>query len=266
VTPDAWWLPPEEMSCGLLVSVRDAAEADAALIGGATIIDVKEPDRGALGRADAVVAAAIAIAVGRRRPWTIAAGELKLGAAGIRAHLGDVLRRLPPTAARPVAVKVGLAGMGGAGGNWSAALLEFVAGMETGVDPVCVAYVDWQPAAAPAPEETISVAARHGCRGVLFDTFDKRGAGALEGPTADRLPAWIAAARGAGLAVALAGRIDEKGIANAVALRPDVLGFRSAACAGGRFGRICRQRVDRLGTLLRPAAAETDGSISGARV
>ena len=37
---------------GLLVSVRSGAEAEAALAGGADLIDVKEPTRGALGRAD----------------------------------------------------------------------------------------------------------------------------------------------------------------------------------------------------------------------
>ena len=37
---------------GLLVSVRSADEAIAALAGGADVIDVKEPNRGALGAAD----------------------------------------------------------------------------------------------------------------------------------------------------------------------------------------------------------------------
>ena len=38
---------------GLLVSVRDADEAEAALRGGAALIDVKEPRHGSLGRASA---------------------------------------------------------------------------------------------------------------------------------------------------------------------------------------------------------------------
>src|SRR5207244_7336185 len=37
---------------GLLVSVRSAAEAETALAGGADVVDVKEPRRGALGPAD----------------------------------------------------------------------------------------------------------------------------------------------------------------------------------------------------------------------
>ena len=39
----------------LLVSVRSAAEAEIALHGGADLIDVKEPTRGSLGRADGAI-------------------------------------------------------------------------------------------------------------------------------------------------------------------------------------------------------------------
>ena len=45
-------LAGEDGMTRLLVSVRSAAEAEAALAGGAAVIDVKEPTRGALGRAD----------------------------------------------------------------------------------------------------------------------------------------------------------------------------------------------------------------------
>ena len=61
----------------LLVSVRDAAEAEAALAGGADLIDVKEPSRGPLGRADAGVIRYVVKAVGGRAPVSAALGELK---------------------------------------------------------------------------------------------------------------------------------------------------------------------------------------------
>jgi len=61
----------------LLVSVRDAAEARAALVGGADLIDVKEPSRGSLGRAEADTIAAVAHAVGGRTPVSAALGELR---------------------------------------------------------------------------------------------------------------------------------------------------------------------------------------------
>src|SRR5262245_13850027 len=60
----------------LLVSVRSAAEAHAALAGGADLIDVKEPSRGPLGRADDSVISAVLVAVHGRRPVSAAMGEL----------------------------------------------------------------------------------------------------------------------------------------------------------------------------------------------
>src|SRR5688500_12679056 len=59
----------------LLVSVRSVAEALAALEGGAALIDIKEPARGSLGRADAGVIAAVVAAVKRLRPVSAALGE-----------------------------------------------------------------------------------------------------------------------------------------------------------------------------------------------
>src|SRR6266478_5781453 len=61
---------------GLLVSVRSPAEAEAALRGGAALIDVKEPGRGSLGRAEDAVIAAVIAAVAARRPVSAALGEL----------------------------------------------------------------------------------------------------------------------------------------------------------------------------------------------
>src|SRR5437016_5096196 len=61
----------------LLVSVRSAAEAEAALAGGAQVIDVKEPLRGALGRADDAAIAAVVEAVAGRCPVSAALGELR---------------------------------------------------------------------------------------------------------------------------------------------------------------------------------------------
>ena len=61
---------------GLLVSVRSVAEAEIALAGGAAIIDVKEPSRGALGRADDTIIADIVRSVAGRAPVSAALGEL----------------------------------------------------------------------------------------------------------------------------------------------------------------------------------------------
>src|SRR3954454_6660925 len=61
---------------GLLVSVRSADEARAAVAGGATIVDVKEPDRGPLGCAGAATWRAVRRVVPATVPVSVALGEL----------------------------------------------------------------------------------------------------------------------------------------------------------------------------------------------
>ena len=104
----------------LLVSVRSRAEAEAALAGGADIIDIKEPARGALGAADPAVWAEICACIGRRAIVSAALGELlsdrtfdlarqtaglrfaKIGLAGCHSHRGwmdrwmAAVQSLPP--------------------------------------------------------------------------------------------------------------------------------------------------------------------------
>src|SRR5436305_1117778 len=65
---------------GLLVSVRSAKEAGAALEGGADLIDVKEPAHGSLGRAGDETIRAVIERVAGKRPITAAMGELVEGA------------------------------------------------------------------------------------------------------------------------------------------------------------------------------------------
>src|SRR5262245_16212587 len=64
---------------GLLVSVRHSDEVDIAINGGARLIDVKEPTRGALGRAENAVVADVVTKVAGRRPISAALGELSDG-------------------------------------------------------------------------------------------------------------------------------------------------------------------------------------------
>src|SRR5688500_14284157 len=61
---------------GLLVGVRSGEEAALALAGGADVIDVKEPRRGALGAADAEVWNEVAEEVRGRAMTSAALGEL----------------------------------------------------------------------------------------------------------------------------------------------------------------------------------------------
>ena len=61
---------------GLLVSVRSASEGVVAVLGGASVVDVKEPDRGPLGRADASVWRETRRVVPPAIPVSVALGEI----------------------------------------------------------------------------------------------------------------------------------------------------------------------------------------------
>src|SRR6187397_801224 len=62
----------------LLVSVRNAVEASAALTGGGDIVDAKEPLHGSLGAVSAQALNAIVAAVGTAVPISAALGDLDL--------------------------------------------------------------------------------------------------------------------------------------------------------------------------------------------
>src|SRR5438270_5255813 len=60
----------------LLVSVHSVQEAKAALTGGASLIDVKDPARGSLGRPQDATITAVVRLIGGRTPVSAAMGEL----------------------------------------------------------------------------------------------------------------------------------------------------------------------------------------------
>ncbi|NBW86029.1 MAG: hypothetical protein EBR23_04160 [Planctomycetia bacterium] len=235
------------MPRGLLVSVRDVDEAVEALAGGAAVVDVKDPARGPLGPADAATAAAIGGALGGRVPWTLACGELA-SAADIVAHLLRVLEHLGPNAVPPIAVKAGPAGLDLAG--WQAAQRRMAEALPGGIVAVPVAYADWERACAPTPDGIIDAAAGAGGGMVLIDTFDKSAGGLFEARSTAVVAGWVRKARMAGLGVALAGRLQARHVPLAANLGAHVVAVRSAACDGGRMGRVDSARVRHLGRLL----------------
>jgi uncharacterized protein (UPF0264 family) len=218
---------------GLLVSVREPAEVEPAVRGGAAIIDVKEPAHGPLGPAAPATIAAIATTIAGRTPWTIACGELAAGAAA--ALVQQTVDQLPRGAARPAAVKAGPAGLDLA--TWQDAFQAFRAGLPQGVEPVAVAYADAERASAPAVERILAAAAEQGCGLVLIDTFAKDGPGLL-GQGAERLACWLDEGRRLGLGLAVAGRLSLDEIGAVARLGAGVVGVRGSVCEGGRSGRV----------------------------
>jgi uncharacterized protein (UPF0264 family) len=231
----------------LLVSVRDAAEAAAALVGGADLIDVKEPTRGPLGRADAPAIAAVVEAVAGRAPVSAALGELReCPLVGVAADLPDGLRF----------VKWGLSGMlrGGWNGSLVLARLAFAGRRRdkkyTGPECVVVAYADWVPAEAPRPADIVAGLKESWVKTVLVDTFQKNGSTLLDWLSVEEITALVRTCQDAGVKVALAGSLTAVEIERLRGVRPDWFAVRGAACDGGRGGTISEHRVRALADLV----------------
>ena len=228
------------MDGGVLVSVRDADEARAALAGGAAIVDVKEPRHGALGAAAPEVIAAVGRIVAGAVPWTVALGELAEGPAVLAGRIEAIATALAG-ARPPAAVKVGLAGM--VRRPWERDLERLFARLPSATAPVAVAYADHRAVAAPDPGDVVAAGIRLGCRWLLIDTADKSQGSVLHGPAAAWLPRWIAAARSGGLPAVLAGSLAIDDMPAAVGSGALLVGLRTAVCCGGRMGPVDRRLV-----------------------
>ena len=236
----------------LLVSVRSADEVGAAVAGGADIIDVKEPARGALGAADPEVVRAVCSLVPSSMPLSLALGDPP-NRAEVQASVSRLSLNRP---AGEVILKLGFAGTSSkeeAEDRLMAAIGAAPLGPPSVI--VAVAYADWALAEAPSPPDIVRAASRTGARGVLLDTFIKDGRDLFASITIDVLNRWIRKARLAGLLTAVAGSLDSGGIARLRAVAPDVVGVRGAACDGGRLGRVSAERV----RTLRRAVDAFDG-------
>ncbi|HET7601181.1 MAG TPA: (5-formylfuran-3-yl)methyl phosphate synthase [Gemmatimonadales bacterium] len=233
----------------LLVSVARAAEVEAAVEGGADVIDAKDPSRGALGPVARRALAEIAARVPARMPFSVALGEVASPAEAART-IGKC-----PVAVRPAETYVKLASPDPARGADVRARFA-AAARAARAHParplvVAVIYVD---AAAPAdsPGSLTEAIAAAGASGLLLDTMKKDGRSLLDWAAPARLREWRDHARAAGLVFAVAGSLRLEHLPEIAALGPDLVGVRGAACEGGRGGTVSARRVRELRAAVPP--------------
>ncbi len=223
----------------LLVSVRDVEEADRAFRGGADVIDLKEPRRGALGATEADVWTTVVQRIGAARPISVALGEL--------------VDALDPSQRDWRGISFAKLGLSSAGklSNWTTVGREALQRLPEHVVRVAVAYADWRSCAAPCPADVLTWAADAGCRVLLIDTFDKRGGHLFHYVCVSELQRLIAAAQRRGMRIALAGSLSAVAFLEACRLRPDWVAVRGAACRGCRDSSIDETRVRELALQVR---------------
>lgn len=228
----------------LLISVRNPAEAQIALDEGADLIDLKEPDAGALGAVPHDVARCVVTAVGHWRATSATVGDLPLDALvldsairamsatgvdfvkmGIWPESGDLVRTFRDLA--PVAVETRL---------------------------IAVVFADQR-----IPGDVIDLAANAGFKGIMLDTAHKTGGRLVDNIPIRELGEFVRRARSRRLMVGLAGSLRIEDVDTLAALAPDYLGFRGAVCNGhARGSELNAERVRALRAALDNTLRPTD--------
>jgi uncharacterized protein (UPF0264 family) len=236
---------------GLLASVTSAAEAELAMAGGADIIDLKDPQAGALGALpSSVIGNAVQVVAGRRT---------------VSATAGD-LPMQPPVVAdaaeRIAGLGVDIVKVGFFPGGDPAACIAALARLAVrGTRIVAVLFADTAPDFA-----LIDRLHESGFAGAMLDTGDKRAGGLRRHMDDATLGDFVARVRRDRMISGLAGSLALADVVPLRRLGPDYLGFRGALCPAGRTSaldiervRAVRSAIDGAGRVL-SAVAEERGS------
>lgn len=230
----------------MLVSVRSPLEVEAALAGGADIVDAKDPSQGALGAMQPDTLRRVLERVPSTVPFSAALGDPRDAAEA--ASLVTALPIAPRRAPSYVKLSVVAAVNAGAAECMLGSAVE-MARLHPGLPLViAVAYAD--DSAGLDLDQITAIAARAGAHGILVDTMWKTAGSLLDRVPLAGLSTWIAEGRRRGLLVAVAGRLDGPAVAQLATSGADIVGVRGAACDGGRTGRVSTARVRALRDLL----------------
>jgi uncharacterized protein (UPF0264 family) len=222
------------MMTQLVISIRSQQECATALQTGANIIDIKDPTLGSLGAADVDVIRRIVAQVDRRRPVSIALGELREFDARRFAELPTVEY-----------VKLGLAGCAG-WPLWPETWLEAWQQLPGQAHRVAVAYADADLARCPHWSDVLECGRACGCSVLLVDTHDKSAGGLLDWVDRAELQRIRQATLASGLQLALAGSLTRTQIGELLSLVPDFVAVRGAVCHGYRIDSLSRVCVDQI--------------------
>jgi (5-formylfuran-3-yl)methyl phosphate synthase len=239
----------------MLASVNGPEEAEIALAGGADIIDLKDPTKGALGAVTPDVIRATVKAVAKRRPVSAVAGDLPMQPHLVTATVGDI------AATGADYVKLGIF----AGGD-AQACIAALTGIAARTKLVAVFFADASPDLSLLP-----LLKRSGFAGAMIDTQHKTTGRLLDHIDIARLRGFVEDCHAAEMIAGLAGSLETPDIPRLLVLAPDLLGFRGALCgSGGRTSALDLARTQAVRGLIppedpEPSARDVDYRLLAAR-
>lgn len=226
----------------LLVSPMNVIEARSALLGGADILDVKNPREGSLGA---------------NFPWAIrAVVDLANGRVPVSATIGDLdfkpgtasLAALGAAVAGADYIKAGLLGVKTP--EQAEEMLQGIVRSVKDYDPakkvVASGYSDYLRAGSISPMLLPEAAAKAGADVVMVDTAIKDGRPTFDFMGEQDLARFIALGHTNGLQVALAGSIGFAHLELLRRLDPDIIGVRGIVCGGDRKAAVQKELVEKV--------------------
>jgi uncharacterized protein (UPF0264 family) len=208
-----------------LISVTSVDEAQIALQNGADIIDLKNPEQGALGALPLEVVAEIVAFVNAKD-----ASERKI----ISATIGDLPMEPELLLQHVVAlsetkvdiIKIGFFVDTGVQLTDYQACLDMLSTVsESGVRLIAVLFVEYD-----YPANLVMAIKNAGFYGVMFDTVGKNGATFLDYYSTDAMKEIAQSVQAQGLLFGLAGSLNLQHVAMVKSIVPDYMGFRGGVC------------------------------------
>ncbi|MDD5214543.1 MAG: (5-formylfuran-3-yl)methyl phosphate synthase [Methylococcales bacterium] len=200
---------------GMLASVKNVAEAKIVLQANVDIIDLKQPEFGALGALPIKLVAEIVTEINGRLPVSATVGDLPMDE-------NLILNAVCEMAKTGVNfVKIGFF----PSENWQVCVQK-LASITENTRLIAVLFADTKP-----DFSIISHLKTAKFAGVMLDTMDKKNGSLTDVMTCETITAFVELAKTHNLLCGLAGSLRLENIAPLLPLNADYLGFRGALCA-----------------------------------
>lgn len=222
--PNREILNPGEDRIGLLISVRSQSEAGIVIEHGVDILDIKEPERGSLGRPDVRTVNQILARVDGQC-ISLALGELVELSTEM---LSRFFKKIDANKKIRFA-KIGLSKMNGHV-DWRPIWEQAIACLPDHVSPVAVAYIDHDESASPTIEQVFESGRQLGCCMAMVDTFDKTAGSFQERDSIENFIHYRQLANSLQMSFVLAGSVGVQTLAMVREIAPQIVGIRGAVC------------------------------------
>lgn len=218
---------------GILASVNSLDEALFILNTSVDIIDLKQPELGALGALSPNTVKQIVQTINQKKPVSATVGDLPMQAELIFNAVNAMVNTGVDY------IKIGFF----PGGNWNKTMGKLEQITEQGHQLIAVLFADTQP-----DLNSIKLLKKTGFTGVMLDTLDKSRGSLSDVMALADIKEFVHTANNSQLLCGLAGSLKQADIPRLLKLNADYLGFRGALCE--KYDRTAKLDTNSINSIL----------------